>query len=631
MSQSAPDLKPLIALVGAPNSGKTTLYNWLTNSNFKTVNYPGATVDYSVGTLAPRFGKNIQLMDTPGTYSLFPKSADEVVTLRALYEETPYGRVNKVVVVLDTTQLERHISLAKQIHRAGFQMILVLTMRDLFEKLKIQINLDILKKEFDCPVLTFDGRLGAGLNDIVNSLNPSRLHEPAKLLHEDEKNFQANNYKELVDKVLSDRNAVDKIYDATAKIDKILMHPVLGLLFFSIIMSLLFTSVYSLATPFMDLIDQTLSGAGEVIKNYGQGALWSEFVSGGIIASFSAVLVFVPQIFILFLLMSWLESSGYLARAATLIDKPFSLVGLSGRSFVPLLSGYACAVPAIMATRNISSPRDRFITNMVIPLTSCSARLPVYALLLSFVFPEGPAWKAGIILAGIYFLSLILSAFAAMILNFMISKHGNASYFMMELPLYRRPRFWMQIVFAWQKTKSYALRAGPIIFILAVVLWFGTNFPKAHFEPQNQTQAESNTEERIEQSYIGKLGQVIEPVLAPMGLDWKVGIGLISAFAAREVFVSTMALVYQVSGDEDTQKEGLLKAMSDAKNSNGQPVFTVASVAALVVFFMIALQCLSTVAIAIKEFGSAKKAVIQLIVLNIAAYVLAVATYQILA
>ena len=617
---------PLVALVGAPNSGKTTLYNWLTNSNFKTVNYPGATVEYSIGQLSARFGGHKWLMDTPGTYSLFPRSADEEVTLRALYEDTAYGRTQKVLVVCDGTQMERHLILAKQVQEAGFAMVLVITMSDLFRKNQIQVRTEILQDEFQCPVVLFDGLLGGGIPDIVKALESVKAREPRRLNSQDEKRLQekAPALSALCTRVIPERQKTQALYNTTARWDRLLLHPVLGVVIFFLVMSALFSSIYWLAAPLMDYVDQGFSFIAEQVQVWGGGSLWTEFLSGGVIASFSAVLVFVPQIFILFFLVSLLESSGYLARAGTLIYRPFSMLGLSGRSFVPLLSGFACAIPAMMATRNISSKRDRLITLLVIPLTTCSARLPVYALLLGFLFQGEAAWKPGVALAALYFMSLVLSALAAAVLNYVISKQAkNAkdhSHFMMELPIYRWPKLRVQIVQAWQRTRSYAVRAGPIIFGLAVLLWLGTHFP--HVDG-------ATPEQQVEQSYAGVMGRAIEPALHPMGADWKVGIGLLTAFAAREVFVSTLAIVYQVAGDEDTQQEGLLKAMGEAKRSDGVPVFTVASVSALIVFFMIALQCITTVAVAQREFGSTKLALTQLAALNVVAFVLAVVVYQV--
>ncbi|MGZ3749185.1 MAG: nucleoside recognition domain-containing protein, partial [Pseudobdellovibrionaceae bacterium] len=311
--------------------------------------------------------------------------------------------------------------------------------------------------------------------------------------------------------------------------------------------------------------------------------------------------------------------TGYLSRAATLIDKPFSLLGMSGRSFVPVLSGFACAVPAMIATRNISSARDRWITNFIVPLLTCSARLPVYALFLAFVFKDQPAWKAGLGMAVLYFASALIGATAAGIINRFLPQGQNA-FFMMELPLYRRPRFRVLLRQSLTRTMSYVKRAGPPIFIFAGLMWAATTFPHYNMEDAQQ---------RLEQSYAGRVGHWIEPLVHPMGVDWRVGVGLISAFAAREVFVSSLAVTFNITDENpDSAQQSLLQQMGAAVNSQGEKIFTLASVTGLIIFFMIALQCMSTVAVSAREMGSYKFALTQLVVFNLVAYVLAVGAFQ---
>ncbi|GIL18348.1 MAG: ferrous iron transporter B [Oligoflexia bacterium] len=609
----------LIALVGAPNSGKTTLYNWLTNSKFKTVNYPGATVEYSIGAMIPELGPSKDVMDTPGTYSLFPKSADEVVTYRALYESHEDRRVSKIILVMDGTQLDRHFILASQLKAAGFTFVIVVTMDDLLRSHSIQLNTKVIQDYFQVPVVLFNGITGDGLEKIVEVLDQqmTKVPELIKPWSETQIAHEVSVAKTVVQKALS--KSTETIYEKTARYDRYLLHPIFGLGLFFLIMATLFTSIYWVATPFMDAIDAGFSALAEMTGQYLGEGLFSQFLSDGVIAGFGAVLVFVPQIFILFFGIGILESTGYLARAATLIDKPFSLLGLSGRSFVPVLSGFACAVPAIMATRNLSSNRDRMITNFIIPLMTCSARLPVYALLLGFLFHNQPAWKAGMSLAALYFGALVIGSIAAGILNKILAR-SQTSFFMMELPLYRQPRWKMLVHQTLSRTKSYVVRAGPVIFIFSALIWAGSTFPN----PDAPTLTE-----RMQTSYLGQVGQVIEPVFEPMGLDWRVGIGLMSAFAAREVFVSSMAIVFNVTDtNEDTQSESLLKVMSEAKKSDGSLLFTTASLVSLIVFFMIALQCMSTFAIAAKESQSFQFALTQLVVLNVVAYILSVLIYR---
>ncbi len=617
-----------VGLVGAPNSGKTTLYNWLTGARFKTVNYPGATVEYSLGGLAPHLGEHdVAVMDTPGTYSLHPKSADEEVTLKALYENPELGQVSGVVVVVDGTQLSRHLLLAKQVQLTGFPMVVVVTMSDLLRKQGIHLDFDYLKQTLGCPVVAFDGLLAGGLPEVVAEIlkmkRDAKVQRPVvwsfEELDQEITIAQKTANEALNHKTDHAQERLAKIVEGTEKIDRVLLHPFFGLFFFIAIMGLVFSSIFWVAAPFMDYIDGGFTALNELVVSLGPDSLWADFLGNGIIASFGAVLVFVPQIFILFLGIGLLESSGYLARAATLIDRPFSAVGMSGRSFVPILSGFACAVPAIIATRNISSTRDRWITNLVIPLMTCSARLPVYAILIAFLYKDESPLKAGLVLAALYLGSLVVGGFAAGVVNKFLPKK-DSSFFMMELPIYRRPKMRVLLRQSLTRTLSYVKRAGPPIFIFAVLIWVGTNFPNYN---------NPDAHDKLEQSYAGQLGKVIEPVVAPMGVDWRVGVGLISAFAAREVFVSSLAVVFNITDtNEDTQQASLLEQMKTATNSHGDLIFTTSSVIGLMIFFMIALQCMSTVAVQVRESGSLKFALGQLVAFNLIAYVLVVIIVQ---
>ncbi len=622
---------PCVALVGAPNSGKTTLYNWLTGSNFKTVNYPGATVEYSLGKLAPHLrlaeDENLLVMDTPGTYSLHPKSADEEVTLKALYSNPELGRVDFIIVVVDGTQMGRHLQLAQHVRETGFPFVVVLTMVDLLRKQNIKINLSSLEKEFQCPVIPFEGLLGGGLKEIVAAVHGlktvAQVQKPVIWDFEtSEKKIKECGI--LASQVMNQTNAevaekVQGLVKNTRRLDQFLLHPILGLILFFLIMGTLFTSIFWFATPLMDLVDGAFSALSNAVHSLDDKALWTDFLANGIVASFGAVLVFVPQIFILFFGIGILESTGYLARAATLIDKPFSMLGMSGRSFVPVLSGFACAVPAMIATRNISSARDRWITNFIIPLMTCSARLPVYALFLSFVFKDQPAWRAGLSLTALYFASALIGAIAAAIINRFLPQGQNA-FFIMELPLYRRPRVKVLLRQSLTRTMSYVKRAGPPIFIFASLMWVATSFP--HYDIENP-------QDKLEQSFAGQMGHYIEPLVHPMGVDWRVGVGLISAFAAREVFVSSLAVTFNITDkNPESAQKSLLTQMGMAVNSEGEKIFTIASVVSLIIFFMIALQCASTVAVSAREMNSYKFAMAQLVIFNLAAYVLAVGAFQ---
>jgi ferrous iron transport protein B len=618
----------VIALVGSPNSGKTTLFNWITGSRFKTVNYPGATVDYSVGTTHERFGDSLKVMDTPGTYSLDPKSPDERVTLEAIYAHRVYGASKVVISVADATNLGRQLFVTKQLIESGFRVVLAVTMSDLTREQGQVLDTAELANELRIPVVSIDGRLGGGVQELIDTVR--KEHAAARKTPHEFRAWDAERIETTLKQTTAIAGKVLKLdtkaqarkqrrtaRERTRAIDRWLLHPVWGLLAFIGLMTALFSSIFWAAAPVMDVVDKSLSWAGDQLLALDQTNLVLQFLANGVIASVASVFVFVPQIFILFIGIVLLEDSGYLARSATLIDKPLSKLGLGGRSFVPLLSGYACAVPAMMAARTINSKRERWLTLFIIPLMSCSARLPVYALLLSFLFHDQPAWRAGLMLTGIYFASLIVGAIAALIAGQFL-KIDDKSFFMLELPVYRKPQLRLVLRQAFTRTQNYVRRAGPPIFAFALLVWLATTFPHFRADPS----------ERLSTSYAAQAGRLIEPVFEPMGGDWRTGVGLISAFAAREVFVSSLAVVFQVADKEATLQDTLLQKMTEAKAPNGMPLFTVATVLGLIVFFMIALQCLSTVIIAVRESGGWKFALVQLIVFNVVAYVLAVGIVQ---
>ena len=619
-----PDQKPsFIAIVGPPNAGKTTLFNRLTKSSYRAVNYPGSTVEFASGKangLADL--PALEVCDTPGTYSLFPKSSEEEITLDILYDRPGYGTAQKVLAVVDATQLKRHLFLVEQLQTAGFDVVVALTMCDVLEKEGGQILVEQLSQKLGCPIHMVHAPSGKGIPELVRSLheNPTD-HTPAKMdpWNTEQKERVLKNIQEISEEV------VQKNKDASSKksfdLDQVFLHPIWGNLIFFAIMTGLFSSIYWMATPFMDWVDGFFGWLGEVTLAMGPETLWAQFLSNGVVLSMGAVLVFVPQIAILFFGITLLEDSGYLSRAASLIDKPLSKIGMNGRSFVPLLSGYACAIPAMMAARTISSKRDRWITLFVIPLMSCSARLPVYALLLGFLFWGASPWKPGLAMAGLYFFSLLVGAMASWIIQKMIPPSGD-SFLMLELPAYRIPHWKTVLRTTWTRCMGYVKKAGPIIFVLAMLIWAASTFP-------NYQESDENL--RMQDSYAAKAGQFIEPVMEPMGGDWRTGTALISAFAAREVFVSALVIVFNVGGadgDEASIQGSLLQKMKTAKAPNGMPLFTVASAIGMLIFFVIALQCISTVGVARKEFGSWKAPIAQLVIFNLVAYALAVAAVQ---
>ncbi len=608
-----------IALIGSPNCGKTTLFNWLTGSKFKTVNYAGSTVDCFRGRTLPVYGDGLDVVDTPGVYSLQPHGRDEEVTLDVLRS----GGVRAVIVVIDGTQLNRQLYLVRQIQEIGIPLAVVVTMMDIVKESGRTIDLEKLSELVNAPVLPVDGRLGGGVQDLVDEARLLLAHGvggKVRLIEWDSARIEkevaiSESWARAVAASLPERGSLDYL----RKWDRYLLHPVFGIFFFLLIMGTLFSSIFWAAAPLMEGVDYLFSQlARGALTLLGEGPLGS-FVANGVISGIGAVIVFVPQIFILFTGFTLLEDTGYLARAATVVDRPLHKLGMSGRAFVPILSGFACAVPAVMATRNIRSWRERWITVFIIPFMTCSARLPVYVLLLTFLFRGTDAWKAGLFMTAFYLGGALLGVIAAAILN-RILKTDNDSHFLMELPLYRWPKAGFTLRLSARRTYHYVKKAGPTIFVFVLLLWLGTHLPMRDG---------ATPTEQLAGSYVGRVGQMVEPVFKPMGLDWRVGLGMMSAFVAREVFVSSLAVIFNIADTEqDSLQHSLLKKMRDAKFADGTALFTVASVSGLIVYFMIALQCLSTTGVTWREMASWKFAAVQLVVMNVAAYLVAIATVQ---
>jgi ferrous iron transport protein B len=620
------------ALVGAPNAGKTTLFNWLTDSHFEAVNYPGATVETNLGKLADSLGGDFEIFDTPGTYSLFPKSYDESIAIQSIYGHPKFGKPAAIIGIVDATQLSRHLFLMAQLKEAGFPLVLSVSNVDLLKARGQELDIDRLENVFGVPAVSVNGQTGEGVKELSGKIRAMKVNDEMapKKLEPWSKEKSEEVFSELskvqaavISKTSGsgDLEAKRDAYAQTQKIDRLLLHPVLGLFIFFAFVSTLFASIFWFSRPLMDLIDSGFGWLGSFALERLPPGLFADFLSNALISGIGGVLVFLPQIIILFLGLTYFEDSGYLARAATLVDRPLSKIGLNGRSFVPLLSGYACAIPAMMATRTISGRKEKLITLFIIPLMSCSARLPVYALLLAFLLQGNSVWLGGLVLAGIYLGSLLLgsviAALAAKVLRF-----ESKSFFMLELPVYRRPLMKTVLKQTLVRTQSYITKAGPMILVLSMALWALTVFP--NYKEQVQSV-------RLQTSYASQAGQILEPVLKPMGADWRVGVGLISAFAAREIFVSSLAVVFSIADeDSDSLRQSLLTKMREARASDGSILFSTASVVALILFFMIALQCMATFGVARREFGGWKWPLVQLVSFNALAYVLSVSAYQIL-
>jgi ferrous iron transport protein B len=655
---------PLITLVGSPNSGKTTLFNYLSGRNYKTVNYPGATVEYSISGLSKRFNINANVIDSPGIISLYPNSPDEKVSIDALFNHPDFGTPDLIIVTVDASQLSRHLLLVKQLKDLKLNVVIALTMTDLLAKKNLSVSLPKLSEILNCSVVEIDGRTGKGVNElikiIVKDLEVTTGSDHKKTIvnqngkyrddliaifkeiekiekeviyefHSNGDNLDlltANNQLRILTDPLIKQNCY-KVDHTTIKIDKVLLHKVWGLIAFFLIMAFTFTSIFWLAEPLMTMIDGLFGFMSSTTFSLLGNNWYSDLLATGIIGGTGSVLIFLPQILILFVILGILEDTGYLARGAMLIDKPLSKIGLNGKSFVPMLSGFACAIPAMMAARTIPNRRERLLTIFILPLMSCSARLPVYTLLIAFLFPGDKAWIGGLALASIYIFgissSIVIAGLLNKIKNKLIKVEDNSS-FILELPAYRKPKLSFILVHSYDNAKLYLKKAGPIILLFSIVLWFLTYFPNTNpnVETFNKSQEEivqMQKAERLSNSYASELGKLIQPFMSPLGMDWRVGVSLISAFAAREVFVSSLALIFKVTNDGETLQKSMLESMRKAEiDGSGKKLFTTATSIGLIVFFMFALQCLSTVAVSRKETGSWRIPLLQIILFTGIAY-----------
>lgn len=657
---------PLITLVGPPNSGKTTLFNYLSGHNYKTVNYPGATVEYSIGKLQAKYSFEANLLDSPGIVSLVPNSPDEEVSITSLYSHPLLGKPDLIIVTVDASQLSRHLLLVNQLKDSGFKIFIAVTMVDILLRKNFDVDEKKLGIIFDCDVVKIDGRSGKGVDTLISKIKNyfSTLHlnhssnsfttqintgtsELLKTFEKIEKveseilvSLENNSDKPNLSrankqlKILVDpKSKIEcRIIDQrTLKIDRLMLHKVWGLMIFFGVMTATFTSIFWLAEPLINLVDSFFGLlSSESLKLLGNGWL-GDLIANGIISGTGSILVFVPQIIILFLILGLLEDTGYLARGAMLIDKPLSKIGLNGKSFVPMLSGFACAIPAILSTRTIPNRRERLLTIFIIPLMSCSARLPVYALLIAFILPQDKSWLGGFLLASIYIFSINSSVIIAAIINKMknkLIKEEDNSSFILELPAYRAPKLKVVLNNTIVSTKTYLKKAGPIILALSLILWLLTTFPNINptFDKTGLSEEEilyTTKVERLSTSYAADLGKIIQPIMTPIGMDWRIGVSLIAAFAAREVFVSSLALIFKVTDDETTLQKSIVGAMRNATfGETDQKLFTTSTIIGLIIYFIFAMQCISTIAVSKKESGSWRIPLFQIFFFSAAAYIL---------
>lgn len=692
-----------IALVGNPNSGKSSLFNALTGLNQKVGNFPGVTVDKKTGSarISPTLEANI--IDLPGTYSLYPKSADEYVTYDVLLQPDNADRPDMVIIIADASNLKRNLLFCSQIIDLKMPVIIGLTMMDIAKKKGIEIDLAGLERELGVPVVAINPRKNKGLQPLKKNIElvaqekfvvparefiENRLLAPAVIdgvkqifpvssdyaaLHvaanHEELTFisearqhglrellKAQNFnktKVQAEEIMQRYARIKHIMNITVvetdplqqqlqteRIDNILLHRVWGYLILLGVLFLLFQSIFWLASYPMDLIEAGFGSLGGWLTGVLPDNNWTDLLVNGIVAGLGGIAVFIPQIAILFGLITILEDTGYMARISFLTDRLMRQVGLNGKSVMPLISGVACAVPAIMAARNIENRKERLITIMITPLMSCSARLPIYTIMIALVIPDVPVLGIfnlqGLAMMVLYLLGFVMAFLVAAVMKLFI-KIKEKSYFIMELPVYRAPRWKNVGTTMIEKAKIFVTDAGKVIMVISVILWalasYGPSGKMDAVHKEYEAQIAATTDSaaieqlnrdfssaKLANSYAGILGHAIEPVVKPLGYDWKIGIALITSFAAREVFVGTMATLYSVGDTEDSDAT-LREKMAMAKWPDGRPVYTLATGLSLMIFYAFAMQCMSTLAIVKRETKSWKYPVIQFVYMTLLAYV----------
>jgi len=630
----------LIALAGNPNAGKTTLFNALTGLRQKVANYPGVTVERKEGIW--RFdGKQTRLLDLPGLYSLEANSIDEKIALDVLTGKIKdLKKPSAIIAVVDSTNLERNLYLVTQLIELRLPVVVALTMVDEAEKEGLEIDTKKLSDLLNVPVIKINAITGLGLKQLAEAIQQTLQKEPQipeklKILSnttnsENAKIFARYNFiSDIVQQTLSYQN--QKQQRISDKIDRILTHKFFGLLILALLLLIVFQAIFSWASLPMELLDSLFTNLGDLARSQLPESILTDLLADGIIAGVGAVLVFLPQILLLSLFISILEDTGYMARAAFLMDKIMSKVGLHGKAFLPLISSFACAIPGIMATRTIENPRDRLATILIAPLMSCSARLPVYTLIIAAFFSDqkllGFISVGAILMLTMYLLGIVVAIIVTFILKKTILKAPPPP-FVMELPPYRLPKIRNVIQNMFLRAWLFVKRAGTIILFISIILWALTYFPRLeNIDPQlDETQKASL---QIESSYAGKMGKLIEPVIKPLGFDWKIGIAIISSFAAREVFVSTLSIIYNVGKEPDAENATLVQAIREAKKDDGTPVWTPLTALTLMVFYVLAMQCMSTVAVVRRETNSWKWTIFMITYMTFFAYTTALLVHKI--
>lgn len=618
-----------VALIGNPNSGKTSLFNKLTGLHQKVGNFPGITVEKKSGQFD--VGKlKVDLVDLPGTYSLEPRSIDEKVAARAISDASNPDHPELALIVVDASHLKTSLYLALQVLEKNVPAILVLNMADQLPRLSAELDLEILSLELGVSIVKTDAREGIGVADLKHEILNHALEGPTVSWSPDSTERHV-----IIKRILGKAKADGPIavHVLTQKIDDVLTHRFWGVVFFLTLLGLMFQSIYSWSAYPMELIEN-LFGLGasffaDTLPDSFLTRLWIE----GVWAGLGGVVIFIPQIAFLFLFVAILEESGYMARVSFIADGWLRKFGLQGRSIVPLIGGVACAVPAILAARTISNEKERILTIMVTPFMACAARLPVYALLIALVIPVG---YQGLALLFMYLLGVVAALGAALVLKRTI-KTTEETHFLLELPDYRVPKVSNVLLEITRKATQFVTSAGKVIVVISVLLWLGASYgPTDRFEAIEEKYAEVEGEdaeqlknaELLENSYIGIVGKSIDPVIQPLGYDWKIGIALITSFAAREVFVGTMSTIYSVGGSDDEVTSVREKMQAQLKPGTNEPLYDLPFGLSLMVFYAFAMQCMSTLAVVKTETGTWKWPMIQLVMMTGLAYLSSLLVYN---
>ena len=648
-----------VALIGNPNTGKTSLFNRLTGLNQKVGNYPGITVDKKVGHSKLNKAISAEIIDLPGTYSLNASSLDEDVAVQVLSDKTNENYPDVVVVVVDIENLKRNLYLYTQVKDLGIPTILAVNMADQMKNRGIDIDMQSMESLLETKIALVSSKQNKGISFLKKlivdykslSTVPCFIDEPSvlsKIVNTEKK----KHHLETVRRYQFIKSVLEKTYsqdpqnakDLRSLLDRVLIHKYFGYLIFFTILFSIFQALFSWSAFPMDYIDSTFAGFSEMARAHLPEGVFTNLLAEGIIPGIGGVVIFIPQIAFLFLFTSVLEESGYMSRVVFLMDKIMRKFGLSGKSIVPLISGTACAIPAIMAARNIENWKERLITILVTPFTTCSARLPVYAIIISLIVPAEARFMSfnvqGLMLMALYLLGFGVAILSAMLLDKFL-KLETKSYFVIEMPNYKLPLFKNVAYTVIEKTKAFVFEAGKIILAISILLWVlasygpGKDFSHAK-EIVTQNYPNLNEEElnaeiasyKLENSYIGIMGKTIEPVIRPLGYDWKIGVAVITSFAAREVFVGTLATIYSVGSEEESTIKDRMR--NEVFQDSKKPVYSFATGVSILLFYAFAMQCMSTIAIVKRETNGWKWPLIQMFVMSGFAYLTALIAYQIL-